>query len=314
VGGGGDRRSVAAAIRRACRDVGFFYAVGHGVDPGLQARLQAQAQRFFARPDREKAAIAMARGGRAWRGWFPVGAELTSGRPDQKEGLYLGAELDASHPLVRSHTPLHGANLFPDQPGFRETVLAWIDAMTALGHALMRGIALSLDLSEDWFAARYTGDPLVLFRIFRYPALDPARADDWSVGEHTDYGVLTILLQDDAGGLQVKVGDRWLDAPPLPASFVCNIGDMLDRMTGGAYRSTPHRVRNAARRDRYSFPFFFDPGWTAAVRPIPGCEVARDDADERWDKASVHAWSGTYGDYLLAKLSRVFPELGRQVL
>lgn len=312
--GGGDRGAVAAAIGRACREVGFFYVVGHGVDPRLQARLEAQAKRFFEQPEAEKAAIAMARGGRAWRGWFPVGAELTSGRPDQKEGLYLGAELDDSHPLVRAGTPLHGPNLFPDLPGFRDIVLAWIDAMTALGHALMRGIALSLGLPEDWFAARYTGDPLVLFRIFRYPALDEARVDDWSVGAHTDYGVLTILLQDDAGGLQVKSRDGWIDAPPIPDSFVCNIGDMLDRMTGGRYRSTPHRVRNAAQRDRYSFPFFFDPSWAAAVGPIPGCPVARDDAAERWDRASVHVFRGTYGDYLLAKVSRVFPELGREVL
>jgi isopenicillin N synthase-like dioxygenase len=309
----GDRRAVAGAIGRACREVGFFYAVGHGVDAALQARLEALAREFFAWPDARKNAIAMQRGGRAWRGWFPVGAELTSGRPDRKEGLYLGAELDASHPLVRTGTPLHGPNLFPDLPGFRETVLAWIDAMTGLGHALMRGVALSLDLPEDWFAARYTADPLVLFRIFRYPPL-AASAEDWSVGEHTDYGVLTILLQDDAGGLQVKSREGWIDAVPLGGSFVCNIGDMLDRMTGGRYRSTPHRVRNAASRDRFSFPFFFDPSWTAAVRPIPGCEAARDDAAERWDRASVHEWSGTYGDYLTAKVGRVFPELGREVL
>ncbi len=216
---------------------------------------------------------------------------------------------------MRAGTPLHGANLFPEQDGFRETVHAWIDAMTRLGHLLMGGIALSLELPEDWFAARYTGDPLVLFRIFNYPEIPRGDADPpWSVGEHTDYGVLTILLQDEAGGLQVKSQSQWVDAPPVPGSFVCNLGDMLDRMTGGLYRSTPHRVRNAAQRDRLSFPFFFDPNWNAEVRPIPGCEVARDDRDERWDRANVHEWSGTYGDYLLAKVSKVFPELKRAVL
>jgi len=314
VGRSGDRRAVADAIGRACRECGFFYVVGHGVDPVLQARLEAQAQRFFARPLEEKLAIRMERGGSAWRGYFPLGAELTSGRPDAKEGIYFGAELDASHPLVRAGTPLHGPNLFPEQEGLRDAVLAWMAAMTQLGHALMGGIALSLDLPEDWFATRYTSDPLVLFRIFNYPEI--RRGDDppWSVGEHSDYGVLTILLQDDAGGLQVKSRSGWIDAPPLPGSFVCNLGDMLDRMTGGLYRSTPHRVRNAARRDRLSFPFFFDPNWNAAVRPIPGCEITRDDRDERWDRASVHEWRGTYGDYLLAKVSKVFPELKRAVL
>lgn len=313
--GDGDPGAVAGAIGRACRECGFFYVVGHGVDSALQARLESLAVQFFAQPAERKREIEMARGGRAWRGWFPVGAELTSGRPDCKEGIYFGAERGDSDPLVRAGTPLHGRNLFPDLPGFRETVLEWMDAMTRLGHALMRGIALSLDLPASWFADRFTGDPLVLFRIFNYPEIPRGGADPpWSVGEHTDYGVLTILLQDDAGGLQVRSRSSWIEAPPVPGSFVCNLGDMLDRMTGGLYRSTPHRVRNAARRDRLSFPFFFDPNWNAEVAPIPGCAPSLDDRDERWDRASVHEWRGTYGDYLLGKVSKVFPELKRAVL
>jgi isopenicillin N synthase-like dioxygenase len=316
VGRGGDRRAAADAIGRACREVGFFYAVGHRVDPALERRLVELSRCFFAQDADSKLAIRMEKGGRAWRGYFPLGAELTSGRPDWKEGLYLGAELDERHPLVRAGTPLHGPNLFPALPGFRETVLAWMAAMTGLGHALMGGIALSLGLPERWFVERYTADPLVLFRIFNYPPVpeDGAAEAPWSVGEHTDYGVLTILLQDESGGLQVKSRAGWIDAPPIPGSFVCNLGDMLDRMTGGRYRSTPHRVRNAARRDRLSFPFFFDPGWQAEIRPIPGCEPERDDRDERWDGASVHVFEGSYGDYLLAKVSKVFPALGREVL
>src|SRR5262249_34184648 len=119
--GGGDRSAAARAIGAACREHGFFYAVGHGVDPALQQRLVALATRFFAQPDDAKRAIAMERGGRAWRGWFPLGAELTSGQPDWKEGIYFGAELDASDPRVRAATPLHGRNLFPAIDGFRET-------------------------------------------------------------------------------------------------------------------------------------------------------------------------------------------------
>ena len=315
IGAAGDRRAVAGAIGRACRECGFFYVVGHGVDTTLQARLEAFAKQFFAQPEARKREIEMARGGPAWRGWFPVGAELTSGKPDCKEGIYFGAELGDADPEVRAGTPLHGPNLFPDLPGFRETVLDWMAAMTQLGHALMRGIALSLELPEAWFADHYTRDPLTLFRIFNYPAIPLGGAEPpWSVGEHTDYGVLTILLQDDAGGLQVKSRSRWIDAPPVPGSFVCNLGDMLDRMTGGRYRSTPHRVRNAARRDRLSYPFFFDPNWDAKVGPIPGCSPTRDDKSERWDGASVHEWRGTYGDYLLAKVSKVFPELKCTVL
>jgi isopenicillin N synthase-like dioxygenase len=215
---------------------------------------------------------------------------------------------------VRAGTPLHGPNLFPaDPPGLRQVVLDYMAALTRLGHRLMAGLALSLGLGESYFADTCTGEPLVLFRIFNYPPPpDPAL---WGVGEHTDYGLLTILLQDDAGGLEVRSRSRWVPAPPVPGSFVCNIGDMLDRMTRGLYRSTPHRVRNPAPRDRLSFPFFFDPGFFARVRPVDlPSRDAPDDRAERWDGASVHAFEGTYGDYLLAKVAKVFPQLRRQVL
>ncbi len=113
----------------------------------------------------------------------------------------------------------------------------------------------------------------------------------------------------------MRSGDTWIDAPPIPGSFVVNIGDMLERMTRGAYRSTPHRVRNTSDVGRLSFPFFFDPAWDAEVRPVPGAEVPEDDdGSDRWDRASVHRFEGTYGDYLLGKVSKVFPELGASVL
>ncbi len=124
---------------------------------------------------------------------------------------------------------------------------------------------------------------------------------------------MTILRQDQTGGLQVKSPQGWIHAPPIAGSFVCNIGDMLDRMTGGRYRSTPHRVRNASGRGRLSFPFFFDPAFDAEVRPIDPGAAIDDDAGERWDRTSVHELRGTYGDYLLDKVSRVFPELGGEL-
>jgi isopenicillin N synthase-like dioxygenase len=127
----------------------------------------------------------------AWRGYFPAGDELTSGRPDWKEGLYLGSELGPEHPRVRDGVILHGANLWPDIAGFRETVLAYIDALEALGHALMRGCALGLGLDENYFAQHGTADPLLLLRLFNYPTRPVPRANlpvQWGVGEHTDYG------------------------------------------------------------------------------------------------------------------------------
>ncbi|WP_418117602.1 isopenicillin N synthase family dioxygenase [Variovorax sp. 350MFTsu5.1] len=319
VAGTAGRDAVAAQIGAACRAHGFFYVTGHGVDPALVKRLEELSHRFFELPEETKMRWRMALGGRAWRGYFPLGGELTSGRPDWKEGLYLGTELPATHPLVQAKTPVHGPNLFPEVPGFRETILDYMAAVTQLGHRLMEGIALSLGLEAGYFAKRYTADPLILFRLFNYPSQPVPEGLDvqWGVGEHTDYGLLTILHQDHIGGLAVHTPGGWIDAPPVAGSFVCNIGDMLDRMTGGLYKSTPHRVkRNTSGHDRLSFPLFFDPNFEARVQRIEGLAgaEARDDSAERWDRANVHAFSGRYGDYLLAKVSKVFPQLRDEVL
>jgi isopenicillin N synthase-like dioxygenase len=311
------RKRVAGKIARACRAHGFFYLTGHGIGRDVLNELEAESRRFFALPEASRMAISMDRGGRAWRGYFPLGGELTSGRPDLKEGLYLGTELGPNHPRVRAGVPMHGANLWPsDLPGLRCAVRAYMDAATCAAATLMEGVSESLGLDPDYFAEHYTGEPTVLFRIFHYPATGAPDVDwsqSWGVGEHTDYGLLTLLAQDRWGGLQVKSPGGWIEAPPIEGALVCNIGDMLERLTGGRYKSTPHRVMNVSGRDRLSFPLFFDPDFMAPMRPLP--DVATDaalrqaDKSERWDRASVHDFEGTYGDYLLGKVAKVFPQL-----
>src|SRR5690606_15702374 len=254
---GGDASAVAAAIGEACRDLGFFYVTGHAIGADTLSALDAASRKFFALPEAEKMTIAMARGGRAWRGYFPLGGELTSGKPDKKQGLYFGEELDADDRRVRAGLPLHGANLFPESvPELKMAVLRFMAETARSAHAIMEGVALSLGLDAQYFRRAYTADPTLLFRVFEYPAGDD---ESWGVGEHTDYGLLTLLAQDEHGGLQVKTPNGWIDAPPIDGALVCNIGDMLDRLTGGLYRSTPHRVRNVSGKSRLSFPFFFDP-------------------------------------------------------
>lgn len=303
------RSSESGKLASACRDIGFFYLVNHGVDEGLQSRVEELSRAFFARPLDEKMKISMDKGGRAWRGYFPPRGELTSGRPDLKEGIYFGQELPPCP------TPMHGPNLFPAYPAdFREVVLKYMDALTAVGHAVMGAIALSLGLEETYFSTRYMRDPLILFRIFNYPPGSEEKL--WGVGEHTDYGVLTLLKQDATGGLEVRSKSGWIEAKPIQNSFVCNLGDMLDRLTAGRYRSTPHRVRQSVGCDRLSFPFFFDPNFFSRVEAIPSPSETKliDDKEERWDRSSVHEFQGTYGDYLLGKVSRVFPQLRKDVL
>jgi len=156
VTGDGDQAAVSHAIGRACRVNGFFYVAGHGVSEELQSRLDTAAHGFFDLDVETKLRIRMGLAGKAWRGYFPVGGKLTSGKPDLKEGLYFGAELGQDDARVRAGVPLHGENLFPDEiPGFGDTILEYMACLTDLGHALMRGVAMSLALQPSYFRDRY---------------------------------------------------------------------------------------------------------------------------------------------------------------
>lgn len=317
---GTDASSIARELDAACRLDGFFIVTNHGIDPGIARDLENLSRTFFALPEAEKSLIAMEHAGTAWRGWFPLGGEVTSGIPDQKEGLYFGTELDPSDQRVREGWPLHGSNLFPAIPvGMKNLVLRWMSEVTMLGEDIMRGIAMALGIDENWFVENLTADPTVLFRIFSYPSRsdsgDSTALADWGVGEHTDYGLLTLLWQDDCGGLEVFSAGEWLAVDPLANSFVCNIGDMLERLTNGLYRSTPHRVRNVSGRNRVSFPLFLDPSWNSQVIPLPiATAVEPTKTRARWDGAEPLAWTGKYGDYLSNKVAKAFPQLFKQVI
>ncbi len=215
---------------------------------------------------------------------------------------------------MRDGVILHGVNLWPGIDGFRATVLAYLDALERLDHALMAGLALGLGLvlPERYFHEHGAAQPLLLLRPFNYPSrpVPEGSAARWGVGEHTDYGYLTMLWQDEVGGLQVRTDAGWIEAPPIPGSFVCTIGDMLDRITGGRYRSLPHRVAtNTSGRDRLSIPFIFDPDFDTRIAPVPGSGPGVDDSGRRWDGANLQALQGSYGDYVSAKVGKVFPGL-----
>ena len=167
-----------------------------------------------------------------------------------------------------------------------------MDAVTEVGHALLRGISLALGLDDGLVRSashRRRRRCCSASSATRRSPAPSKRTQEWSVGEHTDYGLLTILAQDAVGGLEVRSRDGWVAAPPIPDAFVVNLGDMLERMTGGRYRSTPHRVRNTSARDRLSFPLFLDPAWDAEVLPVPN--VAGRDAER--DREAATSTVGT---------------------
>ena len=298
-------------IDHSCRHSGFFALRMDEAISAHRERMIDAARRLFALPVAAKQRIALAAGGAAWRGWFPLGDELTGGVPDLKEGFYVGRD---GPPDTR---PLHGPNVWPSEvPELAFETTAWMHRMEIIGQQVLRAMAAGLGLEGGHFAEHLTSDPTVLFRIFRYPPQPEELHGRWGVAEHSDYGLLTLLAHDGTPGLQVRIGDDWIDVDPDPTLIVCNIGDMLDRLTSGRYLSTPHRVRNAAHTDRISMPFFLDPSWTADVSPLPLSDGWSAPADRapRWDRTDLAQVSGSYGDWLLHKVRRVFPALADDVL
>ena len=305
--GSAARADAAAAIGAAAERDGFFYVTGHGLADDTIERLDVEARAFFVLPQAEKAEIEMARAGLAWRGWFPLGGELTSGLPDQKEGVYFGDDLGPDDPRVQAGWLMHGANLWPSKPeGLRAAVETYVAETARAGAAIMQGVSLALGLPTDHFAKAYLARPTVLFRIFRYP---PTQAGGWGVGEHTDYGLLTLLAQDRWGGLQVRTDHGWIEAPPIDGTLVCNVGDMLERLTGGRFVSAPHRVLNSSGQERLSFPLFYDPDFDAVMTPTVGQAAISERRRPRWDGADPRLFAGRYGDYLENKVGKVFPGL-----
>lgn len=269
------RQAVGDAIRSACLDTGFFLIRDHGIDTELQQAVFAQAREFFARPDEEKRTLDKSFSA-ANRGYEPLGGQtLEAGTPpDLKEGFYLGRELAEDHPDVLAGKFNQGPNQWPGQPqNFRPVMEKYLAQMIALSELLMRGLALSLQLDEHHFDS-YCTEPMTTLRLLHYPPqpVDAAR-DQRGAGAHTDFGGLTLLLQDDSGGLQVwnHQDQQWIDAPPIAGTYVVNIGDMFARWSNDLYKSTLHRVINRSGHDRYSVPFFYSGNPDHRVECLPGC-------------------------------------------
>ena len=271
-GGPEGEADVARKLGRACRDIGFFYIEGHGIPAGTIADVFSQSRRFFAAPAAIKDPVRYT-GASGNRGHVPIeGEKLQPGTlPDLKECFNIGLELASDDPDLVAGRPFRHANPWPDQPGFRATMLDYFGRVHHLGVALHRALARDLGIDRTFFDDKLS-KPMAILRLLHYPAAPAApRPGQLGAGEHTDYGNLTLLATDGVEGLMVRNrAGTWISAPTVPGALICNIGDCLMRWTNDVYVSTPHRVVSPDR-DRYSVVFFLDPNPEAVVACLPTC-------------------------------------------
>ncbi len=284
-GDAAERAAVAQDIAQACRSIGFFYVVNHGVPESLRQKVLQEGREFFARPLEEKMANAPIEDGR-WCGYLPgrgaaegtqpggsfsaQGKASTSVSGGTLQQFNMMRVRNADDPEYENPDPIYQANAWPaGQPSFAETMIVNQRALLALARELMRAFALALGLEEEHFVKLHQS-PLATFGINYYPAPIPgAPSADVGVGAHCDASSFTVLLQDDIGGLEVRTSDgRWISAPHIPGSYVINIGDTLMGWTNGHFVSTLHRVVSRRPVDRFSATMFMNPDREVTIAPI----------------------------------------------
>ncbi|CAG8696592.1 9356_t:CDS:10 [Acaulospora morrowiae] len=297
----------AQKIHEACRDVGFFYLTGHNVPQEICEQVLKLANEFFHLEDAEKMKLSILNEDMA-RGYQRLGENVTKYQKDWHEALDYYKPITRDHYLAKNNLPLRGKNQWPTNPlEFKEVFEKYVNYMINLGEKVMSAIALGLGLEENFFE-KFLDDPFWVMRVIGYPPLDSSEGTDRvgvSCGEHTDYGCLTFLNQDntrEALQVQTKEGE-WIYANPIPGSFIVNIGDMLNVWTNDVYRSTLHRVIHKGNSYRVSVPFFYEPNFDAKIEPLKRClEI---NPVKRYD-------SVIYGEHLLKKVSGNFEIVDKQ--
>ncbi len=292
---GSDPVSVARALHAASQELGFIYIKGHGIPVAVIETARTSAFQFFRNTAELKATVGISAKHRGWLGHGT--ARMQDGaKTDLKESFIWGYQ-DENGMTPDDHD-LRGPNQWPDfMPGMQGPAMDYFRHAHAVAHHLMRGFALALELPSDFFL-RTASRPLSRASYVYYPA-QPADLgeDQFGVGPHTDFGVLTVLCQDAIGGLQVQdVSGEWIHAPPIEHTLIVNVADLLARWTDGVYKSTPHRVVNTSGRERLSLVLAFDPDPQTVI-----------DAREVFGPAHPASQEPiTCGDYLVWRFSKAF--------
>ncbi|TVL89533.1 isopenicillin N synthase family oxygenase [Streptomyces sp. SAJ15] len=266
------RARLHTELHAAAHDVGFFQLTGHGITDAETAELMRVMRAFFALPEADRLAISNLESPH-FRGYTRIGDEHTGGSRDWRDQLDIGAERPPRIPGPNdpAYWWLEGPNQWPEAlPELRTTALRWVDRLSDVANRLLHELLASIGAPPDFYDDIFRDEPHLHLKMVRYPGRAPDGADQ-GVGAHKDYGFLTLLLQDDIGGLQVERADgAFHDVPPIPGAFVVNLGELLEVATDGYLKATHHRVVSPpSERERFSVPFFYNPRLDARVKPLP---------------------------------------------
>ena len=292
---GSDPTSVGAALHAASTGLGFIYIKGHGIPDDVIEAARDTALAFFRSDKAEKETVKVSARHRGWLG--QGGAKMQDdAKADLKESFIWGYQ-DQEGVAPEDHA-LRGPNLWPQfLPDMQTKAMRYFDSAHEVAHHLMRGFAAGLGLAPDFFL-RSSSQPLSRASFVYYPPQpEDMGTEQFGVGPHTDFGVLTVLCQDSTGGLQVQdINGEWIEAPPIEGTLIVNVGDLLARWTDHAYKSTPHRVVNTSGRERLSLVLAFDPDPQTV---IDACEIFG---------PGHHAQEPTItcGDYLVWRFGKAF--------
>ncbi len=264
-----DRTQLAAELRIICHEIGFFYLVNHGVSEAFLDQHMERLRAFFGLPEEHKQTLDKAHSPQ-FRGWEALGSELTNNQVDYREQIDIGPERPPLENPEPYYMRLVGYNQWPDVallPGFQEIATEYLEKMTVVARQLLALMSVSLGLPESVIEDRFGSEPESHIKLVRYP---PTGEHGYGVGAHKDSGYLTLLLQDDCGGLEIQTQQgEWIPATPVRGSLVINIGELLQQMTHHYYVATPHRVINAGAKVRYSSAYFYCPDLDSNLDPLP---------------------------------------------
>jgi isopenicillin N synthase-like dioxygenase len=299
-GSAGALEATARQVQTALTTVGFFVLTGHEIPVPLIRHTLAEARRFHQLPMAKKLALRLNEhnNGYMMMGRYAVRTSdiNNNDKGDLNEAFFVKRERAPDDPLLLSGRRFVGPNLWPtetDLPGFRDSVLDYVDTMDRFARRFLPAVAVALDLAPGWFDEAFT-DSQFSFRLSHYPPV-AAEANQFGIAPHTDSNFMTFLAQTEVPGLQVRMPlGNWLDVPYLPGSFAVNSGDMLRRWSNGRFLSTPHRALPPAGRDRYAIPFFLGPRFDQLIECLPTC--AGPDNPPRWPPITYAEWQEYWYD------------------